>query len=163
MTRRPISIVTHDTAASGEGTSFDRLAEQVWEIMREMSGRNFFRSHGPRSWQPRVNVYSCDTRVVVCVELAGVRRRDIEVRVGGGALHIGGRRDRPLAPEEGDRLGAALEECGVEIMEIDSGRFSRSIPIPAGVMNEKVRASYRNGYLWVVLPLASNPPRTDPT
>ncbi|UCC30174.1 MAG: hypothetical protein JSU86_18490, partial [Phycisphaerales bacterium] len=62
------------------GSSFERLAEQLWAMMGEMEGRNYFRSHAPDFWRPRLNVYETPDRFVVCVELAGMPRDQIDVR-----------------------------------------------------------------------------------
>ena len=43
----------------------------------------------------------------------------------------------------------------VHVMEIDWGRFHRSIAIPDDADASAIAASYRNGYLWVQLPKRS--------
>ena len=40
----------------------------------------------------------------------------------------------------------------VHLMEIDSGSFTRKVEIPSNVDEGKIDATYRDGFLWVVLP-----------
>src|ERR1700761_4464298 len=76
------------------------------------------------SWTPPVNVYRCHEQVIVCVELAGVDRREISIEAEPRLLRIRGAR-QPL--EE------AASECAplqVFAIEIDQGIFHREIPLP---------------------------------
>ena len=130
------------------GSTFDRLAEQLWAMMSEMEGRNYFRSHAPDSWRPRLNVYETPDRFFVCVELAGMPRDQIDVRAADGVLHISGLREKPTPPGDPD-------DVGVHLMEIDSGRFHCKVPIAQDVIIDEISAAYRQGYLWVMMPRAT--------
>lgn len=142
------------------GSDFEKLAEQVWSMMTEMEGRNYFRSHAPHSWRPRLNVYETPQQYVVCVELSGMPREEIDVHAAGGLLHVSGYRQKPALPDvfgggsEADEAEEA-ERVSVHLMEIDSGRFHRKLPIPTDVAVARITATYRQGYLYVVLPRAA--------
>jgi len=119
-------------------------------MMNEMGGPNYFRSHAPHSWTPKLNLYQTPDRFMVCVELAGMPREEIDVRAVEGTLHIRGSRKKPDLPDgEG-------EPVSVDLMEIDSGRFHRKVPIPADVIVDEISAAYRHGYLWVLMPRAGS-------
>lgn len=138
MKTKPVRVAEGDDA-------FSKLAHQMDRMMKEMMSRNFFRSCGPDSWQPALNVYELDARWVVCVELAGMGAEHIDVFTADSVLHIRGARPKPAIPEaEGD--------VSVHVMEIDSGRFHRQVAVPATVDTSKIHAIYRNGYLWVTCP-----------
>lgn len=130
------------------GSNFDEFADHVRAMMSEMEGKNWFRSHASDTWGPRVNLYETADRYVACVELAGMRREEIDLRAIDGFLHIGGTRSKPIVP------GNATD-VGVHLMEIDSGRFQRKIPLPSDVVVQQISASYCHGYLWVTLPRAA--------
>ena len=125
-------------------SSFGQMAEHLQAMMNATEGPHYFRSHGAVSWRPRLNVYETADRYVVCVELAGMPRERIDVWTSDGALHISGERKRPVLPDN-------PTDVGVHLMEIDSGRFHRKIPIPPGVELHEISAIYRQGYLWVTL------------
>lgn len=126
-------------------SSFDRLAEEVWSMMNQLAGGNYFRSHAPPGWSPRLNVYEADSEFIVCADLAGMKREDIDVTIEGRNLVITGVRAKPCLP-------GTPREVGVLLMEIDSGRFRRTVGIPNEVETHGITAQYRDGYLFVVLP-----------
>jgi HSP20 family protein len=127
------------------GGKFERLADEIWEMMHELAGQTSFRSHTTHAWRPAINLYEADDRFVVCVELSGVDGDRIDVRFHDGALHIQGVRPRPVSAELPGDMSVAL-------MEIDWGPFRRTIPIPGEVVRDKITAVYRQGYVWISLP-----------
>ena len=133
------------TGVQACGSSFDELGDNVWAMMNEVARHGCFRSHAPRSWRPRVNLYEMRDRYVVCVELAGMSAAQIELQTDGDNLKIRGNRSRPTIPGQPG-------EVSVHLMEIDSGPFSRKVPLPSDVVVEQIRAAYRQGYLWILLP-----------
>jgi HSP20 family protein len=127
------------------GSHFDKLADHVWEMMKELEKSNLFHLSSSPEWCPRLNLYETPAAFLVCVELAGVQRQKIDLHAENGSLFVRGVRERPVLPENPD-------EVSVHLMEIDSGRFQRKVSIPSDVDVEAIRASYRHGYLWIVLP-----------
>ena len=130
--------------SAGEG-NFNDLSDQVRTMIDEMASGTCFGSHAPRSWRPCLNMYELKDRYVICVELAGMDPSDIDVEADGEVLRIRGTRARPTVP---DPPG----EVSVHLMEIDSGAFSRKVPLPGDIDPDRVSASYRHGYLWIELP-----------
>ena len=133
------------------GSGFEHLADQLRDMLTEMHGRNYFRSHGSDTWKPNVNLYETHARVLICVELAGTPPEGIDVRADGGTLHIRGLRNKPVFPESNERDDTS-DTVSVHQMEIDWGRFHRVLPIAPDVDVERIQAVYRQGFLWVVLP-----------
>ncbi len=98
------------------------------------------------SWSPSVNLYQANDSIVVCVDLAGVDRRQIDIQVVPGRLTISGTRLSPtpnVAAQKGMRILS---------MEIDHGRFNRVVTIPETVDIERSESEYRDGLLWIDLP-----------
>ncbi len=100
-----------------------------------------------RSWQPAVNIYERPDGLRVCVELAGVDKRQIDVRVEPGRLTIRGVREAPEPSPRG--AGGSMR---IVCMEIDYGVFERVIALPDRVDLGGVTSTYRSGWLWVHLP-----------
>ncbi len=126
-------------------------------MMIEMGGPNYLRSHAPHLWTPKLNLYQTRKRFMVCVELAGMPREEIDVRAVEGTLHIRGARKKPDLPNgEGEAVSA-------DLMEIDSGRFHRKVPIPPDVIVDAISAAYRHGCLWVLMPRALPHPPNEST
>ncbi|MDB5326662.1 MAG: heat shock protein Hsp20 [Phycisphaerales bacterium] len=110
--------------------------------------KNFFGFAPADTWTPNVNLYESDVCYLVCVDLAGVHKQDIEVTVQQQRLRLTGKR---IAPAK-----AADDPCNVRprvhLMEIDHGAFSREVELPADVDQERIAASFDNGLLWIELP-----------
>lgn len=106
-------------------------------------GLHFQRFCPGEAWTPAMNLYQDDEHYHLVMDLAGVRSKDIDVRVDDkGAMVITGSRDTPDVPSP---TGAVR----LHLMEIDHGRFCRSLDLPDDADLDSVEASYRGGYLWV--------------
>ncbi|MGA8297337.1 MAG: Hsp20/alpha crystallin family protein, partial [Acidimicrobiales bacterium] len=81
--------------------------------------------------------------LVIRAELPGIDpERDVELTVAGGALHIQAER----------REEEHTEEKGYRHREMRYGSFSRSLPLPSGVKESDIHASYKDGILEVRVP-----------
>lgn len=123
---------------------------RVDELQREVE--RFF-DHFPRGkrvgvvfsecvWAPHVDVYETAEQLVVLVDLAGVPKEQIRVEVEHDHLRLSGQR-RP--PHRGDGRT-------VYALEVPSGPFERLIHLPFPVDPGRTAASYRDGFLEIVLP-----------
>ncbi len=124
---------------------FDSLADQMDEMLEEISQRHFYHFSTRDAWEPAVNVYETADTFYVCLDLAGMDRDAIDVRADGSRLVIRGARSTPQPPDTEPPLS-------VHVMEIDSGPFRRSVELPADVDRARITARYREGILWIVLP-----------
>jgi HSP20 family protein len=98
--------------------------------------------HFARMWEPAADVYVTATEVVVLMELAGVRRDEIEIVVDGDTLVVRGNRKET----------AVRDKRSYYRMEIHRGPFERRVILPARVDSERTEASYQDGLLGIVLP-----------
>ncbi|MBC7782421.1 MAG: Hsp20/alpha crystallin family protein, partial [Burkholderiales bacterium] len=100
------------------------------------------------TWTPNVNLYEGDGCYLVCVDLSGVDKEQIDVVVQEQRLKLTGRREVPMAePTE-----ACRPRVRIHLMEIDHGAFSREVELPEDVDQGKIAASFTNGLLWIELP-----------
>jgi HSP20 family protein len=96
-------------------------------------------------WVPNTDVYESDDGLVIKVELAGMRREDLELTAEGNCLRISGQRPdgcRPL-------------QCRFLVMEINFGAFESVIELPPGFDLPKAKASYQNGFLRIDVPVSA--------
>ncbi|MBV9009304.1 MAG: Hsp20/alpha crystallin family protein [Verrucomicrobia bacterium] len=98
----------------------------------------------PHRWQPAINAFRCATAVRICVDLAGVDQRAIELTVESRRVILRGSRS---APEPTDQAVQMLA------LEIDYGPFEREVHLPREVEVNEARAEQDNGLLWIYLPL----------
>lgn len=93
-------------------------------------------------WAPSVDIFEKDGEIQVKAELPGVSKDDIEVSVEQDALVIKGERK---AEEE-------VKKEDFYRMERFTGTFYRSIPLPEGVDEKNISATYADGVLEVHVP-----------
>jgi len=104
--------------------------------------RRFFDTEPDTGWL-RVEEFHDGDTLVVRAELPGLDPdHDIELSVTEGVLHIQAHREEKSEHKEKDTYRS----------EFRYGSFSRSIPLPAGVDETAVKASYQDGVLEVRLP-----------
>ena len=127
-------------------SSFANLVNQLDQTMAKYFEKQYSHFRPIDSWAPPINIYRLKDRLEIVVDLAGVDRERIDIRVEPGRLTIQGCRDAPrpeLKPEDTGR---------VLVMEIDHGPFERMIRLPREVDVHRVDADQRNGLLWIRLP-----------
>jgi HSP20 family protein len=121
-----------------------KLSSIVSETAKAPATRARRRSEG--RWVPNTDAYLGESGLVIKVELAGLRRENLELTVDGHALRIAGRRD------DGCRTG----NCSFLAMEINYGAFETVIEVPDGFDLTRAKASYLNGFLRVDIPVAES-------
>ena len=84
--------------------------------------------------------------LVIKVELAGMRREDLELTIEGNRLRISGQR-----PD-----GCRAPKCKFLVMEINYGAFESVIELPAGYDLSQAKAAYQNGFLRIDVPVAAD-------
>jgi HSP20 family protein len=96
-----------------------------------------------RPFVPAVDVFAREENLVARIELPGVDpAKDIRVSVENGELVIKGERRHEEEVEEGTYYR----------MEGSYGAFERHIPVPEGVDEGAITATYQDGVLEVVVP-----------
>ena len=96
-------------------------------------------------WSPALDLYQNADNVVAIVELPGMRKEDIEISLHDGTLTV-----------SGERKSESVEGEKPERTERVTGKFRRSITLPARVETDKVNATYKDGILTVTLPKAED-------
>ena len=120
------------------------------QFVRRQLGRH--ESSAETYWVPNTDVYLTDGGLVIKVELAGMRKEDLELTIEENQLKISGHR-----PD-----GCRAPKCRFLVMEISYGAFESIIEIPVGFDLSRARASYQNGFLRIDVP-ESRPPPADKT
>jgi HSP20 family protein len=91
-------------------------------------------------WTPESDMYETENEVFLVVNLAGVRKEDIEVAFDENYLRIGGKRIRTLP---------AGKLARYHQLEMGHGDFERIFRLPALIDQDRIEASYAEGLLTV--------------
>ena len=116
------------------------------QFVRRQSGQH--ESAAETYWVPNTDVYLSEGGLVIKVELAGMRKEDLELTIEENQLKISGHR-----PD-----GCRAPKCRFVVMEISYGAFESTIEVPAGYDLARARASYQNGFLRIDVPEHSASP-----
>ena len=101
-----------------------------------------------KCWEPRVDVIEDDRNFIIKAEIAGVRGEDIQLLFlpERRSILIRGFRNDDDGPSSGRRFHQ---------LEIPSGEFAREVSLPEVPLEpQNMRAQYRNGFLYVLIPKA---------
>jgi len=120
----------------------EALQEDVNRLFEESFARPRRESRAARVWAPPVDVAEDEDKVVVKVELPGMKREDINIELSGDTLTIRG--ERKFENEERKENYVRVERA--------YGRFQRSFTIGVPVKSNKVKASYKDGVLEITIP-----------
>src|SRR5215212_8173005 len=115
-----------------EDTHFKRLQDQLGDIFYQLRRVQFTHISHRKIWSPAINAYMCTEAVAICVDLAGVEKTLLDLRVEPRRLLIRGRREPP------EPAGAEHKPVQILAMEIDHGNFEREIQLPSDVDTEQV-------------------------
>jgi len=114
----------------------DRLFESPLSALTE--GTQPFLS----GWLPAVDLYQDKDNFTVKAELPGMKKEEIDISLHDGVLTLSGER-------KSEQKYDTAEVCRSERF---LGRFQRTLSLPSLVETEKVKATYKDGILTVVLP-----------
>lgn len=128
-----------------ERKNFPSMARRMSKWVDDILGHGYHPYCSGDAWSPSLNVYEDDGHFHVVVDLAGMRPEDVDLHAEGGALLLSGERPVPDVPN-------VAGEVQLHLMEVDHGRFYRSLDLPANVDTDKIEATYSRGFLWIRLP-----------
>lgn len=119
----------------------EEMQQQTGRMLRNMSLARMV-PMVDRRWQPPVDIYEAETEIYLYFDLAGVDRSAFEVVVGEHQVRVGGRRQLP----------AQGSIACVHQLEIELGRFERTVVLPSVVDVEGAVSTYTDGILMITLP-----------
>lgn len=118
-----------------------RAREEFDRLLRGPTGN-------PQGIYPAVNVFDDGENYCIKAEVPGLEKESLDIEATPDQLVIKG--ERPESSQEG---------VSCHRRERDSGIFNRSFRLPQKVDPSKVKASYKNGVLEIIVPRA---PETKP-
>lgn len=99
------------------------------------------------TWQPPTDVYETENEIVIKMSISGVNPQDVSIVLEGDTLIISGK-----------RLDSSSDKktC-FHLMEIRYGYFERSLVLPKYIDENKIEASYKDGFLQINIPKTPEP------
>ena len=94
------------------------------------------------NWSPSVDIYETAESIVIKAEVPGVKKEEISVEVKDDTLYLKGER----------KFEKDVKEENYHRMERSYGAFRRVFSLPATVEQDKVKATFKDGVLEIILP-----------
>ena len=116
-----------------------RMEKMLDNIFNEMRPTMFSAEH---AWKPPADIYETAEEIVVVVEIAGMKKKDINVTMENDVLKISG-----IRPDYSPSAKMKLHQ-----MEIDYGKFQKIVKISLPIDTKNISAHYREGFLRITLP-----------
>ncbi|KAF8522885.1 small heat shock protein [Hysterangium stoloniferum] len=138
-------------------SEFNHLFDEAWntrtgirscETARDLQRINNGSGSAINSIRPKMDLHESKEsgEMTATFELPGMKKEDVTIDVHNNHLMVSGQ----------STFSNDLEKDGYSIRERRFGKFSRTIPLPAGTKPENVKASMEHGLLAVRFP-RSNP------
>jgi len=99
-------------------------------------------SGGKSAWNPVVDISESDEDIVVYAEIPGLSKDEVKISIQDNVLTLSGEKKK-----ENEKKGKNYHR-----VERSYGFFERSFSLPSSIASEKVKASYKDGILTIVLP-----------
>ena len=118
--------------------------DDVEKMVNQAFGHSIRGTEVTSQLHPLLDVYETDNTIVASLDLPGVEKKDVEVSVSNGFLTISGER-KNISGESGE---------GRIWQETSFGTFKRTFELTEAVVEDKIKAQFKNGVLKISLPKA---------
>ncbi len=122
-------------------SEMNRMFDDMFGSLMRRPGSQHRTAQQLTEWAPAIDVVTRDGDLVIRAELPGVKQEDVEITLHNNVLTISGERKAEQEEERG----------GYHVRERRYGTFSRSLALPEGLDESKIRARYDNGVLEVTV------------
>ncbi|NEU76773.1 Hsp20/alpha crystallin family protein [Hassallia byssoidea VB512170] len=119
----------------------ETLRHQMDKMFDELAGYN---REVTKTWSPAVELSDTNDQLILRAEVPGLEGKDLDIQVAREAVSIAGE----------TRYENKAEERGYLRSEFRYGKFQRTIPLPAAIKNDQVKAEFKNGILTLTMPKA---------
>lgn len=94
-----------------------------------------------QSWQPQMDIFETEDKIIIQAEIAGVGQEDIKIELNAHAVKISGSR----------KISHPDPAASYRLAEIQYGRFERRVQLPAPIDVSQVASRFNNGFLELTL------------
>jgi|TARA_B100000809_G_scaffold73096_1_gene70834 HSP20 family protein len=120
------------------------IFDDVEKMVNQAFGHSILENKTEAQVHPLMDVYETGSDIEVNIDLPGMEKQDVEVNVSNGFLTI-----------SGERKNAVRESSeGRTWQETSFGTFKRTFELTDAVVEDKIKAKFKNGVLKISLPKA---------
>ena len=120
------------------------IFDEVEQMIHQTFGNSFENGSSRLSYSPLMNISETESDYLIMMDLPGVEKKDVEVNLSNGILTVSGERK---TSEKGDENNWIWNETTY-------GTFSRSFELASDIVEEKIKAKFKDGVLHIIIPKA---------
>ena len=120
------------------------ISDEVEQMMHQAFGHSFENGSSRLSYSPLMNVSETESDYLIMMDLPGVEKKDVEVNLKNGILTVSGDRKTSEKSDENNRIWH----------EATYGTFSRSFELTSDIVEDKIKANFKDGVLNITIPKA---------
>ena len=120
------------------------IFDEVEQMMPQAFDHTLENGSSRLSYSPLMNVSETESAYLILMDLPGVQKKDVEVNMNNGVLTISGERKTSEKDDENNRIWH----------EATYGIFSRSFELTSDIVEDKIKAKFKDGVLNIKIPKA---------
>ena len=123
-------------------TNMMNIFDEVEHMMHQAFGNSFENGSSRLAYSPLMNVNETDSDYLIMMDLPGVEKKDVDVNLSNGVLTVSGERKTSENDDEKNQIWH----------ETTYGTFSRSLELTSDIVEEKIKAKFKDGVLNITIP-----------
>ena len=120
------------------------IFDDVEQMMHQAFSHSLENGDSRLSYSPLMNVSETESDYLVMMDLPGVEKKDVDVNLSNGIVIVSGERK---TSEKGDENNHIWHETTY-------GTFSRSFELASDIIEDKIKANFKDGVLNITIPKA---------
>ena len=120
------------------------LFDDVEQMISQAFNYPLQTENGSLSYSPLMNINELNDEYLVTMDLPGVEKKDVGIKVSDGFLTISG--ERKIVNQDSENNRVRYERA--------HGAFSRSFELSTEIVSDKIKAKFKNGVLSITIPKA---------
>ena len=120
------------------------IFDEVEQMMHQAFGQSLENGSSRLSYSPLINVSETESDFLVMMDLPGVEKKDVDVNLNNGIITVLGERKTSEKSDENNHIWH----------ETTYGTFSRSFELTSEIVEDKIKANFKDGVLNITIPKA---------
>ena len=120
------------------------IFDEVEQMMPQAFDHSLENGSSRLSYSPLMNVSETESAYLILMDLPGVKKKDVDVNLSNGIITVLGERKTSEKSDEDNRIWH----------ETTYGMFSRSFELTSYIVEDKIKANFKDGVLNITIPKA---------
>ena len=120
------------------------IFDEVEQMMPQALDHSLENGSSRPCYSPLMNVSETESAYLILMDLPGVKKKDVDVNLNNGIITVLGERKTSEKSDENNHIW----------YETNYGTFSRSFELASDIVEDKIKANFKDGVLNITIPKA---------